>query len=178
MLSLCRTELENQIQDLCHGIQVDFELARPGEAKRIVHVLDTVRPIAKLAGSGQTFPGFEGAAELVGSGQTVRIENLLVTVAGRFPHFDELSPIEKQREGILDMTGVGAPYCYGSDCFHLVLSLTPDASVSNAGFDQALRLMALRCARFIAQVDKDATPHRSSELLLSMRLTQSCPKSS
>jgi glycine reductase len=160
-LSLCRTELEKQIQDLCHGIEVDFELTRPGEAKRIVHVLDTVRPIAKLASSGQTFPGFEGAAELVGSGQTARIANLLITVAGRFPHFDELSPIEKQREGILDMTGVGAPYSYGSDCFHLVLSLTPDASVSNAGFDQALRLMALRCARFIAQAEKrHAAPER------------------
>ncbi len=59
-LSLCRAELEKQIEDLCHGIQVDFELARPGEAKRIVHVLDTVMPIAKLSGGGSTFPGFEG----------------------------------------------------------------------------------------------------------------------
>ena len=84
----------------------------------------------------------------------MRIRNLLITVAGRFPHFDELIPIEKQREGILDMTGVGAPYSYGSDCFHLVLSLTADASVSNAGFDQALRLMALRCARLIARTEK------------------------
>jgi glycine reductase len=153
-LSLCSAELEKQIDDLGHGIRVEFALARPGEAKRIVHVLDTVMPIAKLSGAGMTFPGFEGAAELVGSGRTVRIKNLLVTVAGRFPHFDELTPIEKQREGILDMSGVGAPYSYGSDCFHLVLSLTPEASVSNAGFDHALRLMALRCARFIAQAEK------------------------
>jgi len=160
-LALCQAELEERIHDLCHGIQVDFQLTRPGEAKRIVHVLDTVMPITKIASSGQTFPGFEGAAELVGSGQTVRIRNLLVTVAGRFPHFEDLSPIEKQREGILDMSGVGAPYSYGSDCFHLVLSLTPDASVSNAGFDQALRLMALRLARFIAQAEKrDAAPRR------------------
>lgn len=159
-LSLCRAELEAQIADLVHGIGVDFAFARPGEAKRIVHLLDTVMPIAKLGG-GETFPGFEGAAELVGSGQTARIANLLVTVAGRFPHFDELSPIEKQREGILDMSGVGAPYSYGSDRFHLVLSLTPDASVSNAGFDQALRLMALRLARYIAQAEKrDAAPTR------------------
>ncbi len=160
-LSLRRAELEGQIADLCHGMRVAFDFARPGEAKRIVHVLDTVMPIAKLGGIGQTFPGFEGAAELVGSGQTVRIANLLVTVAGRFPHFEELSPIEKQREGILDMSGIGAPYSYGSDRFHLILSLTPDASVSNAGFDQALRLIALRLARFIAAAEKrDTEPKR------------------
>jgi glycine reductase len=35
-----------------------------------------------------------------------------------------------------------------------VLTLTPDPSVSNAGFDQALRNMALRCAGFLAQVEK------------------------
>jgi glycine reductase len=40
-----------------------------------------------------------------------------------------------------------------------VLSLTPDPSVSNAGFDQALRTMALRCANFLAQVEKtDSRP--------------------
>ncbi len=175
-LSLCRAELEKQIDDLSHGIGVDFELARPGEAKRIVHVLDTVLPIAKLSGGGSTFPGFDGPAALVGTGQTVRIRNLLITVAGRFPHFDELTPIEKQREGILDMTGVGAPYSYGSDCFHLVLSLTADASVSNAGFDQALRLMALRCARFIAASGKAPRRARSATGLRSLRSDASLPK--
>jgi sarcosine reductase len=158
-LTLALADLHNLIADFASGIRVDFQIVRPGEQTRIVHVLDTVMPIAKLSGPGETFPGFEGPAELTGTGQTVRIANLLVTIAGRFPHFEELSPIEKQREGILDMTGVGAPYSYGSDRFHLVLSLTPDASVSNAGFDNALRLMALRCARFIAAVEKiDSLP--------------------
>jgi len=168
-LSLCRSDLEKQIDDLSHGIKVDFALARPGEAKRIVHVLDTVMPIAKVSAKGSTFPGFEGSTALAGAGRTVRIGNLLITVAGRFPHIDELTPIEKQREGILDMSGVGAPYSYGSDYFHLVLSLTADASVSNAGFDHALRLMALRCARFIAQAQKhNAAPQHRRVALTSV----------
>ena len=168
-LSLCRSDLEKQIDDLSHGIKVDFALARPGEAKRIVHVLDTVMPIAKVSAKGSTFPGFEGSTALAGTGRTVRIGNLLITVAGRFPHIDELTPIEKQREGILDMSGVGAPYSYGSDYFHLVLSLTADASVSNAGFDHALRLMALRCARFIAQAQKhNAAPQHRRVALTSV----------
>jgi glycine reductase len=153
-LSVSVAELRKLLKDLCCGIHVDYELARPGESKRIVHVLDTVLPIAKLSGAGTTFPGFDASAQLVGTGQTARIKNLLVTIAGHFPQFDSLTPIEKPREGILDMAGVGAPYSYGSDRFHLVLSLKPDPSVSNAAFDQALRSMALRCARFLAQVKK------------------------
>ena len=151
----------NKSRNLSHGIQIDYELARPGESKRIVHVLDTVLPIAKLNRSGSTFPGFEGAAQLVGTGQTIRIRNLLVTIAARFPHLEAMTPIEKPREGMIDMTGVGAPYSYGSDYFHLILSLTPDSSVSNAGFDQALRNIALRCARFLAEVEKtESEPER------------------
>jgi glycine reductase complex component B subunit alpha and beta len=153
-LSVYAPDLQELLKDLSHDIHVDYEIARPGESKRIVHVLDTVLPIAKLSGHATTFPGFDGPAQLVGTGNTIRIRNLLVTVAGRFPNVEALTPIEKPREGILDMTGVGAPFSYGSDRFHLILSLTPDSSVSNATFDQSLRNMALRCARYLARVEK------------------------
>jgi glycine reductase complex component B subunit alpha and beta len=73
-----------------------------------------------------------------------------------------MTPIERPREGIIDMAGVGASYSYGSDHFHLVLSLTPDPGVSNAAFDIALRSIALRSARFLAQVEKtDNDPERN-----------------
>src|ERR1700756_2077734 len=74
-LSICAADLQEQIRDLSHGIRIDLELARPGESKRIIHVLDTVLPITKANDSGSTFPGFEGAAQLVGTGQTTRITN-------------------------------------------------------------------------------------------------------
>jgi len=175
-LSVCTADLQEQIRDLSHGIHIDFELARPGESKRIIHVLDTVLPIAKANDSGSTFPGFEGETQLVGTGQTTRIKNLLVTVGGRFPHLEAMTPIEKPREGMIDMTGVGAPYSYGSDYFHLNLSLAADESVSNAAFDHALRNIALRCARFLAQVKKiSCDPERR---LVALRLVSSvCPKS-
>jgi glycine reductase len=73
-----------------------------------------------------------------------------------------MTPIEKPREGMIDMAGVGASYSYGSDYFQLILTLTVDFSVSNGAFDQALRNIALRCARFVALVEKtNAEPERS-----------------
>ncbi|HEY7322262.1 MAG TPA: glycine/sarcosine/betaine reductase component B subunit [Candidatus Binatia bacterium] len=166
LLSISVADLEAQIQDLTHGIQTDYQLARPGESKRIVHVLDTALPIAKLDSTGSTFPGFEGAAQLVGTGQTIRIRNLLVTIAARFPHPEAMTPIEHPREGMIDMAGIGASYSYGSDYFHLILALTPDASLSNAAFDQALRNIELRCARFLAQVEKTGVEPESKSIAL------------
>jgi sarcosine reductase len=174
-LSVYAPDLQELLKDLSHDIHVDYEIARPGESKRIVHVLDTVLPIAKLSGHATTFPGFDGPAQLVGTGNTIRIRNLLVTVAGRFPNVEALTPIEKPREGILDMTGVGAPFSYGSDRFHLILSLTPDSSVSNATFDQSLRNMALRCARYLAQVEK--TNIESEKQVISLKpVSEHLPK--
>jgi sarcosine reductase len=174
-LSVHVADLEEQIKDLTRGIHIDYEFARPGESKRIVHVLDTVLPIAKSTGSTLTFPGFEGAAQLVGTGQTTRLKNLLVTVAGQFPHLETMTPIERPREGVIDMTGIGAPYSYGSDHFHLILSLTPDASVSNAAFDRALRIIALRCARFLARVEK--TGNEAERKMIALRpVDQRLPK--
>jgi glycine reductase len=165
-LSISLTELQSQIKELSYGIRVECELGRPGESKRIVHVLDTVLPITKLQSTASCFPGFDGPAELAGTGQTTRLDNLLVTVAGQFPHPESLSPIERPREGIIDMAGVGADYSHGSDKFHLVVSLTPDAAVSNASFDHSVRNIALRCARYLAQVEKvNADPQRRTVAL-------------
>jgi glycine reductase len=154
-LEIRRADLQECIRDLAQNIKIEFAIARPGESKRIVHVLDTALPIAKMDGTASTFPGFHGPAQLVGTGRTIRISNLLVTVAGQFPHLESLSPIEKPREGIVDMTGIGADYSYGSDHFHLILSLTAESSVSNVAFDQALRTIALRCACYLGSIEKE-----------------------
>lgn len=155
-LAISRIELENQISEISSGIRIDYELARPGESKRILHVLDTVLPLAKTNTADSAFPGFDGPAALAGTGQTTRLTNLLVTVTGRFPHPELLTPIEMARDGILDLAGVGADYSYGSDSFHLILSLIPDPCVSNTAFDEAVRKIALRCARYLAQVETRA----------------------
>jgi glycine reductase complex component B subunit alpha and beta len=160
-LTIARQEIESLVSEPSRAIAIDFELVRPGEPKRIIHVLDTVLPIAKIGSGVTTFPGFAGPAQLVGSGQTVRIKNLLVTVVGRFPDIASLTPIEKPREGIIDMAGIGAPYCYGSDYFHLVLTLRPSPTVSNSAFDHGLRMISLRCAKFLAEVGKvDCEPQK------------------
>jgi glycine reductase complex component B subunit alpha and beta len=162
-LNVSLSEIHDQIKDLTPNIKVAMELARPGESKRIVHVLDTFLPIAKIHDEHKTFPGIDIPAQLVGTGQTERLRNVLVTVTGSFPHPEVMTPIERPREGLIDMTGVGAPYSHGSDYFHLVLTLEAGPSVSNLAFDQALRAMGVRIARYLPGVQKiGAVPERKA----------------
>jgi glycine reductase len=165
-LSLNVAELQDRIGDLTRNINVTMELARPGESKRIVHVLDTMLPIDKLDDETRTFPGIDGPARLVGTGQTQRLRNVLVTIAGTFPHPEVMTPIEKPREGVIDMAGVGARYSHGSDYFHLVLTLEGDPSISNLAFDQALRTIGVRLARYLAKAAKVETMPERTKLHL------------
>ncbi|MGE5216251.1 MAG: glycine/sarcosine/betaine reductase component B subunit [Chloroflexota bacterium] len=162
-LNVGLSEIQEQIKDLTRNIKVAAELARPRESKRIIHVLDTFLPIAKVNDAIHTFPGIDAPARLSGTGQTVRLRNVLVTVTGSFPHPDVMTPLERPREGLIDMTGVGAPYSHGSDYFHLVLTLEGEPALSNLAFDQALRTIGVRVARYLAGVQKNsAVPERKA----------------
>lgn len=146
------------LADAARDVEIRWHLAKPGESKRIVHVLDTFLPIAKAEG-GHTFPGFDAPTALVGTGRTVRLPNLLVTLTGQFPHPEEMSPIERPREGVIDMSGIGAKYAYGAEYFHLIVEMKPAAALSNLGFDQAVRAAGVRIARHLAGTEKiNATP--------------------
>ena len=165
-LSVSLAEIQEQIKDLTGNIKWSAELARPGESKRIIHVLDTLMPIAKLDDERRTFPGIDGSARLVGTGQTARLCNVLVTIAGTFPHTEAMTPIERPREGLIDMSGVGARYCHGSDYFHIVLTLQGEAALSNLAFDQALRSIGVRVARYLAAAQKSGTASKPKTIRL------------
>ncbi|HLN84566.1 MAG TPA: glycine/sarcosine/betaine reductase component B subunit, partial [Candidatus Binatia bacterium] len=160
------TEIQEQIKDLTQNIKLTAQLARPGESKRIIHVLDTLMPIAKVDDERRTFPGIDHPARLVGIGRTERLRNVLVTIAGRFPHAERMTPIEQPREGLIDMSGIGARYCHGSDSFHIILTLEGEAALSNLAFDQALRYIGVRVARYLAGVRKSGAAPDTKRICL------------
>ena len=80
--------------------KVEVKLARPGEAVRIVHVMDAVEPRLKLAGGAATpFPGALGPMEIAGRGQTNVLAGVAVLQTGKRQGI---------QEGIVDMAGPGA----------------------------------------------------------------------
>ncbi|MBI4525608.1 MAG: hypothetical protein HY695_17560 [Deltaproteobacteria bacterium] len=165
-LYLDPAQIQERIKHLARDIDVHLELARPGESKRIMHVLDTFLPITKAAGDQQTFPGIDTSTRLVGTGRTLRLKNMLTTITGIFPHLEIMTPLERPREGIIDMSGLGARYSYGSDFFHLILTLKPDASLSNSAFDQAVRSIAVSLSRWLPGIEKSGAKQEQRAIQL------------
>jgi len=125
-----------------------FEVAHPGELCRITSIADIVEPRAKLSG-GVDFPGVLGALEPAGSGTTVVLRGMAVTI---------LNPLERAggRGPVLDMGGRHKEGWSAQDLtvfanlHHLVT--IPQLAPGVVGDDalNALRLAILRAAVWLA----------------------------
>src|SRR6266849_4579675 len=64
---------------------LELRLAHPGESCRIVHVLDAVAPIVKVAGRSTVYAGFFGTPMPAGDGRTHLLQGAAVLVCATFP---------------------------------------------------------------------------------------------
>src|SRR5690349_18028036 len=81
----------------------DVALADPGEATRVVHVLDALEPRLKVEGPGQVFPGLAGPPHTVGTGRTNRLAGIALLQSALFP--EPADGLFRAREAIVDMSG-------------------------------------------------------------------------
>lgn len=135
---------------------VALDLAHPGERVRIVHALDAVAPLLKVAGPGCAYPGFLGPPRLVGQGRTHRLDGLAVIASTPFPQ--PMSGVQSFEEGFIDMSGPAALFCACSDTVNVVFLPRAAPGVDNATYDQAVRLATLRLAAYLAEATRDAPP--------------------
>lgn len=156
VLSIDRAELVALLsaEDPIQG--VDVALAHPGDKTRIVHLLDTIEPRCKVAGHGRIFPGLLGPPDTVGSGRTHCLRGMALMVTARPPN--PVTGLLQPREGIVDMSGLAAPYSPFSETANLVVTFYPAPGVDNAEFDHALRLVSLRAAEYLAEATGELPP--------------------
>ena len=128
---------------------VAVELVAPGEATRIIHVMDAIEPRIKLGGESVAFPGLLGPPRTVGRGVTHRLGGLAVLESAVLPEV-AIGGLEFN-EGLIDMSGPGAAYSACSDTHDVVLVFTPRPGVGNREFEVAFRLGALLVARRLAE---------------------------
>lgn len=125
---------------------VDIDFAHPGEEVRITPVKDAIEPRCKMEGAGEVFPGFIGDVDTVGEGKTLVLEGCAVLTTGRI-----IAP----QEGIVDMTGPGAPYTPFSKTANIVIILNPVEGVELHSREESCRLAGLKAATFIAKKVKE-----------------------
>ena len=106
-------ELQARVAEPAAVADIAVHLAHPGESCRIVHVLDAVSPMVKVAGPSTVYPGFLGDALPAGSGRTHRLDAAAVLVSGTFP--EPTSGALSAAEATVDMSGPAAACCAFSD---------------------------------------------------------------
>jgi glycine reductase complex component B subunit alpha and beta len=160
-LRVNRDELIRLAQDDRLFERVDIELVSPGEATRVIHVLDALEPRIKVGGDTVTFPGFLGPARTVGAGVTRRLGDLAVLECGRLP--ERTGGILEFNEGVIDMSGPGAAYCACSTTHNITLIFAARPGVTNRDYESAVRLGALRVCRRLAETTLGASAADSVE---------------
>ncbi len=127
---------------------VSIELARPGDEARICPVKDVVEPRAK-AGDGTVFPGLIGKMAPAGSGRTCVLKDVAVVTTG---------PIIGFQEGIIDMSGPGAPFTPFSRTFNIVIVTEPVGGLKPHEYEEAVRLAGLKAASYLGKAAVAETP--------------------
>jgi len=127
---------------------VDVELARPGESKRIIPVKDVIEPRVKLDDDIDTFPGFFSDADYVsGKGTTVVLEGVGVVSSGKIINF---------QEGLIDMSGPGAEYSVFSSNLNVVLVIDPVDGLGKHEHERAVRIAGLKAAHYLGMAGRFA----------------------
>lgn len=141
-LQLSQRDLEEFICSVHPQIrEVETAIVNPGDEVRIMPVKDVIEPRTKLEG-GCCFPGINHGEEgVVGSGKTLALKGVAIVTTGKVVGF---------QEGIIDMSGPGAPYTPYSSLRNLVLRIEVDEHCNQYQHEEILRRVGLMTARWLA----------------------------
>ncbi|MDR7856989.1 glycine/sarcosine/betaine reductase component B subunit [Tissierella sp.] len=140
VLSIAPEEIRELLLSDERILEIDIDIARPGESIRIIPVKDVIEPRAKL--NGDAFPGVDGEIEDIGRGITYALKDCAVITTG---------PIVGFQEGIIDMKGPLTEYTPFSKLNNLVLNIKKKPGVTPHEHEEAVRIAGVKVAHYIAK---------------------------
>ena len=150
VLTINREEMARQIDPDGFFSDVQIDIARPGEAVRIINIMDVMQPRCKESDAESPYPGMFSSMQLAGTGRTYVLQGVSVMQTGRRQGI---------QEGIIDMSGPGAAYSLFSSLCNVVLRCTPaDPNASNSDFDAATRKSLLAAALYLGKTARGQQP--------------------
>ncbi len=149
VLFINRDEMIQNLLDDNHLKNVDVQLARPGESKRIIPVKDVIEPRVKLEEGVDTFPGIFSDADYVsGKGTTIVLEGVEVVTSGKIINF---------QEGLIDMSGPGSEYSVFSSNLNVILVIDPVDGLGKHEHERAVRIAGFKAAHYLGMAGKTAS---------------------
>ncbi|HZJ90138.1 MAG TPA: glycine/sarcosine/betaine reductase component B subunit [Oscillospiraceae bacterium] len=133
-----------------------FEVYRPGENARIIHVLDTIQPMIKvetpLDWGGGEYPGILNYPYTVGSGVTNLLDGFSVMQCAALP-WDESSAssgLLYPRDAIIQTSGFYKHYTPFADTINLILNFEVYEDKSSSEYDNDIRKSSMAIAEHLA----------------------------
>ena len=163
-LSINKEQLLVEVKQLMKSIKnIKFEIVKPGENVRIIHVLDAIQPMYKVIGNGKHYSGFLGHPGTIGDGVTNLLRGFSVLQCAPLPweSTSASSGLLYPRDAILDMTGPIAGFSPFSEIFNLVLIYELIEGKSSTEYDNDIRLCSLRISELLAKLCVDCEPDDS-----------------
>ncbi len=164
ILTVCKQDLKDQVKSLFKAVEdIDFEIVKPGENARIIHLLDTLQPMCKVSGNGMQYSGYFGSPVTVGDGVTNLLSGFTVMESAALP-WDESSAssgLLYPRDAIMDMQGPIAGFTPFSETINLVIIYKLAKDKSSIEYDNDIRLIAIKISTYLASLTKDMTPDSS-----------------
>ena len=161
VLSISKEELKAEVQSLMKAVKsVDFEIVKPGENTRIIHLLDTLQPMIKIEGEGQQYSGYFSDPHMVGEGTTNLLKGFAVMESAALP-WDESSAssgLLYPRDAIIDMQGPIADVTPFSKTINLVIVYELEEGKSSIEYDTDIRNIGIKISTYLAAVTKDMEP--------------------
>jgi len=142
--------------------KAEISIVKPGEQKRIVHILDTIEPRIKLDQNLEAFPGQLATAPLtVGCGTTHRLHGVAVMECAELPL--RAGGLLVPREAIVDMSGPGIWYSPFWEYINIVLAIEIADGFSDIEYDNAVRAAGIKIAKYLAGTTRDLEPEMYEE---------------
>ena len=164
VLAISKEELQAEVAPLLKAVKsVDFELVKPGENTRIIHLLDTLQAMYKVEGEGVQYSGYFSDPLMVGEGTTNLLRGFTVMESAALP-WDESSAssgLLYPRDAIMDMTGPIAGITPFAQTINMVILYELEEGKSSIEYDNEIRSIGIKIASFLGEVTKDQTPDES-----------------
>lgn len=166
VLYISKEELRQEVGPMLKAVKsVDFEIVKPGENTRIIHILDTLQPMLKIEGEGVQYSGYFSDPVMTGTGRTNLLSGLTVMESAALPWDDSSasSGLLYPRDAILDMTGPIAGMTPFAKTINMVILYELNEGNSSIEYDNEIRNIGIKISGYLASVTRDMEPDSKEE---------------
>lgn len=157
ILYISRNELQKLLMVDKRILQVEIEVARPGEKCRIYQVVDVVEPRVKIGSDSQDDSGHAIGSQSIGEGKTCVLQGAAIAIIDCREQ-GEIDASTGPRGDIIDMSGPGSEVSPYGKTFNVVLLPEPKQDVNPLDYQAALKIAGLKTSAYLAKAAKDSKP--------------------